>query len=323
MGKHQEGEGGGIGAHPDNDLSSIAAVVGSDSRTMAFGVSPGIFRIFPVGSLIRNDEVSILSGSDETESSDDILEVRNARIISVTDKEDERRNVSSAVSGIREYLFQQEVIAIDVTIIDPQQRPPIMTQLRTKSFFYKGAAGIALFCAMGMTFFILYYSIRKSSTTVESNKKYDTESMIPSLSNLLSLSKKPSFAPSIRRNSKYHDFFDTFKIYTPEYILSNPLTPQHRALLWLANDDNRTMLTFDTKLYERYALVTLFFATGGGEGYWHNNYNFLSDRDVCDWMAVSAHINKTYDGGSRSNMMGAACSASEGRSVSELALCKF
>ena len=185
MGKHQEGEGGGIGAHPDNDLSSIAAVVGSDSRSIAVGVSPGIF---DVGSLIRNDEVSILSGSDETESSDDILKVRNARVISVTDREDERRNVSSAVSGIREYLFQQEVIAIDVTIIDPQQRPPITTQLRTKPCFYKGA-GIALFCAMGMTFFILYYSIRKSSTTVESNKKYDTESMIPTLSNLLSLSE--------------------------------------------------------------------------------------------------------------------------------------
>ena len=91
--------------------------------------------------------------------------------------------------------------------------------------------------------------------------------MIPALSNLSSLhpSKNPSYAPSIRRNSKYHDFFDTFKRITPEHILSNSSTPQHRALLWLTYDDNRTMFIFDTKLFERYALVTLFFATGGEE----------------------------------------------------------
>ena len=115
-------------------------------------------------------------------------------------------------------------------------------------------------------------------------------------------------------------FFDTFKTITPEFILSNSSTPQHRALLWLTYDDNRTMFIFDTKLFERYALVTLFFATGGGEGYWHNNFNFLSDQDVCDWMAEPVHgYNGMYN---RSTLRGASCHASEGRSVSELNLCK-
>jgi len=147
--------------------------------------------------------------------------------------------------------------------------------------------------------------------------------LIPALSNLSSLisSKNPSYAPSIRRNSKYHDFFDTFKTITPEYILSNPLTPQHRALLWLTYDDNRTMFIFDTKLLERYALVTLFFATGGGEGYWYKNFNFLSDQDVCDWMAEPGRGYNPIN--IRSTMMGASCYASEGRSVSELSLSKF
>ena len=180
--------------------------------------------------LLRKNEDYLLTDSDETVSSENILEVIDARVTSVSDREGQRRNVSRAVSEIREYLCQQEVTAIDTIIISPQQKPPIMTNLRKKVFCY---TGIVLLCAIGIKIFLSYHITQNSATTVSSNRNYDGASLIPALSNLSSLppSKNPSYAPSIRRNSKYHDFFDTFKRITPEHILSNSSTPQHRALL--------------------------------------------------------------------------------------------
>ena len=326
-----------IGVPPVEELLSVTSVVESDSRLndtfaesnsevaiIGSTIQPSAIAVYPrndnVNSLLRNNEDTLLMGSDETVSSENILGVIDARVTSVSDREDERRNVSRAVSEIREYLFQQEVTAIDTIIIAPQQGPPIMTNLRKKVFCY---TGIALLCAIGITIFLSYHTTQNSSTTVRSNINDDRASLIPVLSNLSSLppSKNPSYAPSIRRNSKYHDFFDTFKRITPEHILSNSSTPQHRALLWLAYDDNRTMFIFDTKLFERYALVTLFFATGGGEGYWYKNFNFLSDQDVCDWMAEPVHGYNRIN--IHSTMMGASCYASEGKSVSEISLRKL
>ena len=42
--------------------------------------------------LLSNDKVSYLTVVNKTASSDDILEVRNMHVISVSDKEDQRQN---------------------------------------------------------------------------------------------------------------------------------------------------------------------------------------------------------------------------------------
>jgi len=272
------------------------------------GIQPSSLRIYPrnnaVNLQLSDDEDNILTGSNETVCNEDIQEVINARVVSVSDGEDQRRKESRAVLEVREYLFQQEVATIDATIITPQQVPQIMIHSRNKRFWY--AASITLLCAMGIIIFVSHHGTQNSLTAIRDSR--DTSSSHPS--------KYLSFTPSIRRNTKYHDFFDTFKKITPEDILSNISSPQHRALLWLANDDNRTMFNFDPKLLERYALVTLFFATGGGEGSWHSNYNFLSDEDVCAWMDKPVFSYEDL----RSSMMGASCYYTEGRSVTELAL---
>jgi len=307
---------------------------------------------------LSDDEDNLITGSNETVYNDDIIEVINARVASASDEEDQRRKESRAVSEIRQYLFQQEVATIDATIIAPYQVQQIMIHLKNKLFLY-ACIIIFLLCVICIIIFVPYHGTQNSliavrgsrdassspplkhlsfTPSIRRNEKYydffdtqippktagnfknhDRASMTPSS---LPSSIYPSLAPSIRRNTKYHNFFDTFKHYTPEDILSKPSSPQHRALLWLAYDDTRTMFNFDPKLLERYALVTLFFATGGGEGSWHNNYNFLSDEDVCDWIAKPV---LTYEGvpDLRSSMMGASCYVSEGRSVTELALSKF
>ena len=45
-------------------------------------------------------------GSVETFSSENILGVINARVISISDREEQRRDESRVLSEIREYLFQ-------------------------------------------------------------------------------------------------------------------------------------------------------------------------------------------------------------------------
>ena len=45
-----------------------------------------------MGLLLSNDRISFLTVVNETASSDDILEVRNMHVISVSGKEDQRQN---------------------------------------------------------------------------------------------------------------------------------------------------------------------------------------------------------------------------------------
>jgi hypothetical protein len=66
--------------------------------------------------------------------------------------------------------------------------------------------------------------------------------------------------------------------------LQDDSSPQFRALLWLANNDNM-VLDLDSAptviLVERYVLALLYFATNG-EG-WKDQRDFLSVSSVCQW----------------------------------------
>ena len=111
-----------IGAPPVEELLSVTSVVESDSRlngTLAdsnsevaiigYGIQPSAIAAYlrndNVNSLLRNNEDTLM-GSDETVSSENIQGVFDARVISVSDREDQRRDESRVLSEIREYLFQ-------------------------------------------------------------------------------------------------------------------------------------------------------------------------------------------------------------------------
>eukprot|EP00980_Cylindrotheca_fusiformis_P009487 scaffold2072_cov98-Cylindrotheca_fusiformis.AAC.6 len=66
----------------------------------------------------------------------------------------------------------------------------------------------------------------------------------------------------------------------------DPAALQYRALEWLAYEDSRNLTIEDdsTELLERFSLVTLYYALGGGEDYW-----------VCgDWVPGSEWLNSSY-----------------------------
>jgi len=65
-------------------------------------------------------------------------------------------------------------------------------------------------------------------------------------------------------------------------------TPQNQAVNWLANLDAvqvnvPTQLITDQRFLQRYALVTFYYATGGGNNSWKESLQFLSDQDECGW----------------------------------------
>ena len=70
---------------------------------------------------------------------------------------------------------------------------------------------------------------------------------------------------------------------TPEEILLNPTSPQHKALTWLADHDG-AQLDFSTnspRIVQRFALAVLYYST---QGYgWSNDFNFLSILNECEW----------------------------------------
>jgi hypothetical protein len=76
---------------------------------------------------------------------------------------------------------------------------------------------------------------------------------------------------------------------TSDETFDNPLSPQHKALDWMAYQDLHTgpPLRYGhdeyaaKKMIQRYALVTTYYATNGPG--WYKQHNFLSERDECEW----------------------------------------
>ena len=109
----------------------------------------------------------------------------------------------------------------------------------------------------------------------------------------------PSSAPTTilsstgRLGDILREIMTHFESPTLEQALTNPQSPQYRAALWMAEEDehpatanltyplNQTSLDL-LQFRQRYALATFYYATGGDE--WKDQCNFLSPSlPVCDW----------------------------------------
>jgi len=79
--------------------------------------------------------------------------------------------------------------------------------------------------------------------------------------------------------------------FTMAAITASPVSPQALAYEWMLNDPYRSNYT-DQRLYQRFALVTLFYATNGTG--WSNNKNWLSYHvHECDWEIVPLEFSMT------------------------------
>jgi len=66
--------------------------------------------------------------------------------------------------------------------------------------------------------------------------------------------------------------------------LSVAASPQRAALRWLQSSVNAQIST-DDQLLQRYALASLFYATGGSQ--WKNTSSWLSEENECSWYTTS------------------------------------
>lgn len=69
--------------------------------------------------------------------------------------------------------------------------------------------------------------------------------------------------------------------------LSDELSPQGRAFFWIAHEDE-LQLPYHTEedvrhLIQRYILACIYYSTGGGDGYWIQDYHFLEGIHECHW----------------------------------------
>jgi hypothetical protein len=105
-----------------------------------------------------------------------------------------------------------------------------------------------------------------------------------------------AFAPiGMRPNAKPIALMDILEAFTPSQILEDPTTPQYRARAVLDVDtiDTSTAVTEDdvsdlvTRVAERYALATLYYALGGEA--WKNSVNWATDihTDICQWYGIT------------------------------------
>jgi hypothetical protein len=80
---------------------------------------------------------------------------------------------------------------------------------------------------------------------------------------------------------------------TPDEEFDQPSTPQAQALHWMAYQDLHPGLPLGfghdeyaaKKMIQRYALAVTYYSTNGPG--WHNQINFLSDKDECEWNEIS------------------------------------
>ncbi len=66
--------------------------------------------------------------------------------------------------------------------------------------------------------------------------------------------------------------------------LANPSSPQRAAFEWLRSPVNAE-ISSDERLLQRYALASLFYATGGDQ--WKTSVSWLSQEDECFWYTTS------------------------------------
>ena len=69
--------------------------------------------------------------------------------------------------------------------------------------------------------------------------------------------------------------------------LNDPTSPQSKALLWLQQPININAGYNNSRLLQRYALATIYYATNENDNSWTSSTGWLSEQDECTWFSTS------------------------------------
>ena len=90
-------------------------------------------------------------------------------------------------------------------------------------------------------------------------------------------------------NPNNNEKFTTETAIDPDEFVENiekEVTPQAKALNWIANYDDAKLPADHPNLQIRYSLATFFYATSNEGQFWHNKKNWMSGKGYCDWFGV-------------------------------------
>ena len=100
-------------------------------------------------------------------------------------------------------------------------------------------------------------------------------------------SSAPSLSPSLAPTSiEFSELFEKIANASLDdgAALSDPSSPQYKALRWLSNNSNVDNYS-DLERIQRYVLAVIYFSTNGGS--WQQKDGWLSDKDECSWFTKS------------------------------------
>ena len=124
--------------------------------------------------------------------------------------------------------------------------------------------------------------------TPESEPTNTQQQPVPTMKPSTDPTLMPSVTPTANptKPPRLDLFLESFLTNEPRLnatVLTNTTSPQYRALAWLADEDELVLepVPFSTLTFERFILVTLFFATDGFN--WANEFRFLRTSSICEW----------------------------------------
>jgi hypothetical protein len=99
----------------------------------------------------------------------------------------------------------------------------------------------------------------------------------------------PTLAPTAAPTSAtLPDLIELLSLVSPDggTALATPLTPQNKAVNWLAVNNTNLDSYSDKRKIQRFALGVLYYSTNGTN--WSNNTGWLTNENECDWYHASS-----------------------------------
>ena len=206
---------------------------------------------------------------------------------------------------VQAYKVDDEIQAAEVQPTQSSQQP---RQQRFRMFVVAFVIIVAIVVAG-----VVGATVRPSSKTTTDEDPSSSQSPKPPFSSSTNTtlrptsapttvpSSTPTMAPTINRLEVLLSVFNRTNV----AALSDPLSPQYRALDWIANYDPNPfpIVNFEEEestaagttntspktleyIAERYALVTFYYSTGGDNGWWTVD-DWLSEQNHCDWFGIA------------------------------------
>eukprot|EP00980_Cylindrotheca_fusiformis_P006436 scaffold1376_cov125-Cylindrotheca_fusiformis.AAC.2 len=120
-------------------------------------------------------------------------------------------------------------------------------------------------------------------STQPTNDVTELQSMMPSISP--STEGPSTIAPTLSRELQFASYLLSAEGGVEYYQSLNSTSPQHNAIEWLSNRDERLLPPSDSdQTQERYALAVFYYSAMGQQ--WDHNNNWLSGDSVCKWYGV-------------------------------------